>query len=177
MSERTDLVLNETVVQLGRIISALSKQGDSSGSLPDYDVYVMFTDTSYMGEKCLLGFNLGPDTATFDGGNISHDPHILKQTNIDPNFQFATSLPEELQSYWDGYGEYSDANFFLLFTEEEPWGTTPHGLDVSVVKYSFNFENDDEYGVDAYQAWGDSNFPGFDCEIVSKAEAEEFYNS
>ena len=92
MSERTDLVLNETATQLDRILNALFSKHDSPDTLPEYQYYGLFsvgnheiTDSSSGSstgvncttDKVLLGFNV----YSSDEWYATLEPVILKKSH------------------------------------------------------------------------------------------------
>ena len=127
-------------------------------TLPEYEKYAIIED-DYDHNKALLGFD------------VNFNPTILKQVKPDPNREFATSIPDELKSYWDEYGSELDTswvNIYSMQTDSYTGNVCVYGLHI--------YEEESDIGEGSVtDSWGDSNFPYLTVVFVSKSDAEVFY--
>ena len=173
MNERIDLILSETAGQLDRILNAFVVGGDQSDDFPNFDRYAIISEDFVSNEKCLIGINItDPNLGTTS-------VTILKQTNVSNRFEFTTTISEEMKSYWDEYGcDYDTSNiqFYVIDNELYAPDNCPYGFEVIIQEIDWDEDNiHEEIGV--HLTWGDSNYPGIGAELVSKTDAEAFYNS
>ena len=181
MSERTDLVLNETVAQLNKIVNALSPQGDSSGSLPEYQYYGLFsvgtheitdpeqgtgTGVDCTTDKVLLGFNV----YSSDEWNTTLEPTILKQSHCyEINF---VKIPANKDLDWDNEEIESEGDYPRLGSI---WGWSDIKMHTSWV---FGLQNNEIGLQENMGPYGDSGYPTYpEFEQLTREQAAAIYES
>ena len=110
-------------------------------------------------DKCLVGLD--------ENDNVT----ILKKTSGCGKFDFVTTLPPELEHYWDAYysgdESYEPPKVSIYTIDSEGSEPLPYGCEVNTQGY---------YDECTY-VWGDSNFPSVTMEVVTREQAEAFFNS